>query len=230
MLHRIRLAMQDEVAPKLGGPEGGPVEVDEAYIGGEAKNKHGYRKTKRSKFIKDAATGRYVPNPDWATNRGRGTEKVPVFGMLDREARKVRAHVIPNVKREALMDSILNNVQKGGTVYSDSFPAYTSLAQNEFIHETVNHLKEYVRGEVHTNGIENFWSLLKRSLKGTYVSVEPFHLDRYVDEQVFRFNNRGSKDRKITDYDRFDKVVRGILGRRLTFAELTGKVESAEAF
>jgi transposase-like protein len=145
--------------------------------------------------------------------------------MLDREARKVRAQVIPNVKREALLDAILENVQKGGTVYSDSFPAYKSLPTLEFVHEAVNHVQEYVRGEVHTNGIENFWSLLKRGLKGTYVSVEPFHLDRYIDEQIFRFNNRATKDNPLTDADRFALAVSQIYGKRLTYAELTGKGE-----
>jgi len=117
------------------------------------------------------------------------------------------------------MDAILNNVEKGSKVYSDGLPAYNALAAKEFIHETVDHVKEYVRGDVHTNGIENFWALLKRTLKGTYVAVEPFHLDQYVGEQVFRFNNRKNKD----DYDRFMLAVSQATGKRLTLAELTGK-------
>jgi len=219
MLHRIRLALKDGNWGKLGG--GGPVEVDEAYIGGEPKNRH------KSKRKLETVT----PDYPWASERklypknGRGTDKIAVFGMLDREARKVRAQVIPNVKREALLDAILENVQKGGTVYSDSFPAYKSLPTLEFVHEAVNHVQEYVRGEVHTNGIENFWSLLKRGLKGTYVSVEPFHLDRYIDEQIFRFNNRATKDNPLTDADRFALAVSQIYGKRLTYAELTGKGE-----
>ena len=84
----------------------------------------------------------------------------------------------------------------------------------------MTHINEYVRGQVHTQGIENFWSLLKRGLKGTYVAVEPFHLDRYVSEQVFRFNNRRNKD----DYDRFALAISQIVGKRLTYAEVTGKV------
>jgi transposase-like protein len=220
MLHRIRLALKDGNWSKLGGPESGPVEVDEVYIGGDPKNRH---KSKR-----DIQTAK--PDYPWATERrinlktGRGTEKIPVFGMLDRETRKARAQVIPNVRREVLMDAILENVQKGAKVYSDSYPAYKSLPAMEFVHEAVNHVQEYVRGEVHTNGIENFWSLLKRGLKGTYVSVEPFHLDRYVDEQIFRFNNRATKDNPLNDADRFVLAVSQIAGKRLTYAELTGKV------
>jgi len=99
----------------------------------------------------------------------------------------------------------------------------------EFIHESVNHVNEYVRGQVHTNGLENFWSLLKRSLRGTYVAVEPFHLDRYVTEQVFRYNNRATKDNPLVDLDRFMLAVSQIAGKRLTYAELTGKVPGSEA-
>jgi transposase-like protein len=224
MMHRIRLAMVSKSFMKMGGSDSGPVEVDEAYLGGEPKNRH---KSKRK-----LAT--VTPDYPWATERkvyphqGRGTEKIAVFGMLDREARKVRAEIIPNVKREALMDAILRNVEKGATVYSDSFPTYKALPGLEFVHEAVNHVDEYVRGEVHTNGIENFWSLLKRGLKGTYVSVEPFHLDRYIAEQVFRFNNRATKDNPLDDSDRFMLAMSQIVGKRLTYAELTGKVGETE--
>ena len=93
-----------------------------------------------------------------------------------------------------------------------------------YVHEVVNHANEYVRGQVHTNGLENFWSLFKRHLRGTYVAVEPFHLDRYLDEQVFRFNNRGNKEERIDDYARFEKVLSQVAHKRLTYAELTGKV------
>lgn len=221
MLHRIRLALKDKNWNKLGG--GGPVEVDEVYLGGNPKNKHLSKRGLHAKLIvtKD---GRVVKNPLYRPTTGRGTDKIAVFGMLDREARKVRTQVIPDVKREALMDAILNNVQKGGKIYSDCFPPYKSLPELEFVHETVNHVKEYVRGEVHTNGIENFWSLLKRGLKGTYVSVEPFHLDRYLDEQVFRFNYRATKDNPLNDADRFVLAVSQVYDKRLTYAELTGKV------
>jgi transposase-like protein len=107
------------------------------------------------------------------------------MGMLDRELRQVRAKVIPNVKREVLQNEILNNIEHKATVYTDGWASYDTLKAKEFVHETVNHVTEYVRGNVHTQGIENFWSLLKRSLRGTYVAVEPFHLDAYVTEQVF---------------------------------------------
>jgi len=146
------------------------------------------------------------------------------MGMRDRETRQIRAKVIPNVKRETLQNEILENVEKKSTVYTDAAIGYYSLAERDFIHETVNHLEEYVRGEVHTNGIENFWSLLKRSLKGTYVAVEPYHLDRYVSEQVFRFNNRSTKDNPLTDSDRFALAISQVADKRLTYAEVTGKV------
>ncbi|MGB8480782.1 MAG: IS1595 family transposase [Acidobacteriaceae bacterium] len=154
--------------------------------------------------------------------------KVAVMGLLDRELRQVRAKVIPNVKREVLQTEILNHVSKGSTVYTDSGTGYDRRAAQEYVHETVNHMLEYVRGEVHTQGIENFWSLLKRGLKGTYVAVEPFHLDPYITEQIFRYNNRATRDNPLTDSDRFALAVSQIVGKRLTYAELTGKVpESA---
>jgi transposase-like protein len=155
--------------------------------------------------------------------------KTIVMGMLDRDMREVRAKVIPNVRRDTLQTEILREVCRDSKVYTDEWIGYNALKEN-FVHEVVNHVSEYVNGQVHTNGIENFWSLLKRTLKGTYVAVEPFHLQRYVDEQVFRFNNRATKDNPLTDSDRFSMAVRKIVGKRLTFAELTGKVGTAEAF
>ena len=149
--------------------------------------------------------------------------KASVFGMLDRERRQVRAKVVPNVKRETLQNEILNQIEGGSTIYSDNFPVYDRLAAKQFIHETVTHVEEYVRGQVHTQGIENFWSLLKRGLRGTYVAVEPFHLDRYVTEQVFRYNNRATKDNPLNDADRFALVMSQVSGKRLTYAQLTGK-------
>jgi transposase-like protein len=221
VLHRIRLAMKDARTHKFGSS--GPVEVDEAFIGGAPKNKHlrersaAIRELKKEFGIKSSA--------------GRGTDKVPVFGMLDRETRQVRTQLIPTVNREALMDAILSNVEKGSKVYSDGESGYRSLPAQGFIHETVNHMNEYVRGEVHTNGIENFWSLFKRTLKGTYVAVEPFHLTRYADEQAFRYNNRATKDNPLTDSDRFALAVTQIVGKRLTYSELTGKeLKKPEAF
>lgn len=223
MLHRIRTSLKDGNAGKLGG-EGGPVELDESYHGGEPKNRHmGKRRPVDPAYVLKG--GVKVKNPRRRKlQTGAGTEKVPVFGMLDRDTRQVRAHVIPQIRREVLMNSILNNIEKGSKVYTDGLSAYSSLPAMEFIHETVNHVTEYVRGDVHTNGIENFWALLKRTLKGTYVAVEPFHLDAYVDEQVFRFNNRSTRDNPLNDADRFMLAVSQIVGKRLTYAELTGKV------
>jgi transposase-like protein len=160
--------------------------------------------------------------------RGRDN-KTAVMGMLDRESRKVRAKVVPNVKRDVLQAEILNAIEKGSTVYTDGATGYDHLATQDYVHETVTHIQEYVRGQVHTNGIENFWSLLKRGLNGTYVAVEPFHLHRYVDEQAFRYNNRATKDNPLTDYDRFMLALSQISGKRLTYAELTGKVGETES-
>lgn len=204
MLHRIREAMKSGTFAKMGGSDGSPVEVDETFVGGLAKFMH---KAKREAKI---------------TKRG-GSEKAAVMGMLDRNTRQVRARVIPNVKRETLQNEILNGVDKKSTLYTDSWTGYKDVAEKDFVHEVVNHLQEYVRGEIHTNGIENFWSLLKRGLKGTYVAVEPFHLDRYVAEQVFRFNNRATKDNPLTDEDRFTLAMMQAVGRRLTYTQLTGQ-------
>jgi transposase-like protein len=123
-----------------------------------------------------------------------------------------------------LQNEIFKNIERKSTVYTDGWLGYDLLKAQEFIHETTNHVQEYVRGHVHTQGIENFWSLLKRGLRGTYVAVEPFHLDRYVTEQVFRYNNRATKDNPLNDADRFVLAASQIQGKRLTYAELTGKV------
>jgi transposase-like protein len=211
----------------MGGPESGPVEADEAFIGGKPGNRHKSKLSAVPKHIMNGG-GYMVKNPLYKSLAGRGTDKVPVFGLLDRETRKVRAKVIPNIDRKTLQNEILANVEKGSSVFTDNHNAYKTLPELEFIHEAVNHLTEYVRGEVHTNGLENFWSLLKRGLNGTYVAVEPFHLDRYVDEQMFRYNNRATKDNPLDDADRFMLAVSQIAGKRLTYAELTGKVEETE--
>jgi hypothetical protein len=115
-------------------------------------------------------------------------------------------------------------------VYTDGSQAYDLLAARQYVHETVNHIEEYVRGEIHTQGIENFWSLLKRGLNGTYVAVEPFHLDRYVAEQVFRYNMRQTKDNLLNDADRFEFAMTQVAGKRLTYAELTGKEGATTPF
>ncbi len=204
MLHRIRLALGEPLEGKMGGDSGGPVEVDESFIGPDPRKMHNARRLKLKK----------------GENAG---SKAIVMGMLDRERREVRAKVVPNVKRETLQNAILNEIETGSTVYTDGYPAYDRLAAQQYVHETVNHVEEYVRGQVHTQGIENFWSLLKRGLTGTYIAVEPFHLDRYVGEQVFRYNNRATKDNPLTDADRFALAVTQIVGKRITYKELTGK-------
>jgi transposase-like protein len=203
MLHRIRLAMQGKPFLRV-GQEGGPVEVDECFIGGKPKNMHARKRAQAQRF-------------------GQHTDKPAVMGMFDRETRQVRAKVVPNVKRDVLMNEILDQVTHGSNVFTDAHQGYADLRKQDFIHQTVSHINEYVRGEVHTNSIENFWSLLKRCLNGTYVAVEPFHLNRYVDEQAFRFNNRATRDNKLTDADRFAVVMSQVAGKRLTYAELTGK-------
>jgi transposase-like protein len=210
MLHRLRLALKTQsFVFKMGGKESGGVEVDETFVGGKFKNMHRERRQ------------RY-------TNKGghAGGAKAIVQGFLDRDERKVRATVVPNWKRETLQTEVLNNVKYGSKIYSDDAVAYDGLKE-KFVHEVVNHTEEYVRGQVHTNGLENFWSLLKRNLKGTYVAVEPFHLERYVDEQVF--NNLTTKDNPLNDSDRFLLALSQVAGKRLTFAELTGK-DSASQF
>ncbi|MFY9740359.1 MAG: IS1595 family transposase, partial [Candidatus Sulfotelmatobacter sp.] len=171
----------------------------------------------RSRRVKFAITEGYI---------GAGTGKTIVQGILDRNLRKVRAQVVPNVTREALQSEIFRNVKYGSTVYTDNAVAYDNGLQRRFIHDVVNKTEAYVRGRVHVNGMENFWSLFKRSLRGTYVAVEPFHLARYVDEQVFSYNNRKDGDRKMTDAERFTAVMSKVVGRRLTYSDLTGKSES----
>ncbi len=210
MLHRLRLVMRDfgQFHSKIGG-DGGEVEADETFIGGKPKNMHADRRKRYSAV-------------SW------NHSKTAVIGMLDRNTREIRARVIDDVKRETLQAQILKHVTRGSKLYTDDAVVYDKMYE-EFVHEVVNHSVEYVRGRVHTNGIENFWSLLKRGLNGTYVSVEPFHLDRYIDEQVFRFNNRSTKDRKMTDADRFNLAVSQIAGKRLTFKEVTGKLGTTQA-
>jgi transposase-like protein len=215
MLHRLRLAMHcPDNGRKFGGTDGGPVEVDETYVGGKVKNMH------KSRKLALAAKRSELRNAD-AEVPFMG--KTAVQGFLDRDLRQVRASVVPNVKRETLQNAVLKNVRYGSRVFSDEAVAYDKL-KFKYVHEMVNHLECYVKGQVHTNGLENFWALLKRGLKGTYVAVEPFHLDRYVDEQVFRYNNRATKDNPLTDSDRFLLALSQVANKRLTYAELTGKV------
>jgi transposase-like protein len=214
MLHRLRAAMKQDVSFQLGGPDRGPVEADEAFVGGKVKNMH-HSKRPKSEYRTHAH----------GNTRDGERDKAIVMGLFERNSRTVRAKVIPNVRREVLQDEILKNVSPRSAVFTDTALGYKGLAEVEFIHATVNHMTEYVRGQVHTNCLENFWGLLKRSLRGTYVAVEPFHLDAYVDEQVFRFNNRKTKDNPLTDTDRFVLLMSQVTGKRLTYAELTGKEE-----
>jgi transposase-like protein len=211
MLHRIREAMGDSAPTKMGGP-GSEVESDETFIGPNPMKMHRSRKIKLQQQRGQQRRGDV------------GVGKTAVAGVLDREARKVRAVVVPNVRRETLQSAILNRIAPGSKLYTDDSTTYKwGAGESEFIHEVVNHAREYVRGAVHTQGIENFWSLLKRTLRGTYVAVEPFHLDRYLNEQVFRFNNRATKDNPLNDSDRFTFLMSQVAGKRLTYAQLTGK-------
>jgi transposase-like protein len=213
MLHRLRLVMKHrDLAFKLGGNDAGPVEVDETFVGGRVQNMH---KSKRIKL-------QQIRGQQLETTH---LNKTIVMGMLDRDLRQVRAKVIPNVKRETLQSEVLKEIKYGSKVFTDEHVGYDNL-RDKYVHEVVTHTDEYVRGQVHTNGIENFWSLLKRTLRGTYVAVEPFHLERYVDEQIFRFNNRSTKDNPLNDSDRFIAALAQVANRRLTFKELTGKTGS----
>jgi transposase-like protein len=207
MLQRLRLALQDGSLVKLGGGSA-PVQVDETFIGGKARNMH---KVKRQRLSRD--TG--------GLQGGHG--KTVVVGLLERGG-KVKTAVIPNRKNNMPEKIVRENVQAGAEVHTDEFPGYYNL-KDGYVHKVVNHLEGYVKENVHTNGIENFWCLLKRGLSGTYVSVEPFHLFRYVDEQAFRYNHRkDSHGNKLNDSDRFQLALSQVAGKRLTFAEVTGKV------
>ena len=157
-------------------------------------------------------------------NYSAGNGKAIVMGMLERGGR-VRARVIADRKLQNMRPMLEANVHPGSHLITDEHTNYPIIAkENDHVHEIINHIEGYVRGHIHTNGIENFWSCLKRSLGGTYVSVEPFHLDRYVDEQVFRFNLRKKEN---TEASRFKAALKDIVGRRLTYAELTGRLNPA---
>lgn len=195
MLHRIRLAMQDEVT---GGKLSGEVEVDETFIGGKARNMH---KDVKARKIQ----GRTGPEG-----------KAIVAAVLERGG-KVRAKVVDKRRKSQLQSLVRENVEAGSALYSDALKSYDGLSE-EYKHQVIDHAVEYVRENVHTNHAENFWSLLKRGINGTYVSVEPYHLFRYVDEQAFRYNNR--KD--VDDYGRFKMVLTQLAGKRLTYESLIG--------
>lgn len=198
MDHRIRHALTMGTINKLSGQ----IEADETYIGGKARNMHASKRAKRI-----SGTG--------------GKDKTAVMGILERGG-KVRTKVVDNTKKKTLQSEIREHVLAGSALFTDALKSYDGL--DDFQHEVVDHAVEYVRGEVHTNGLENFWSLLKRGLNGTYVSVEPFHLFRYLDEQAFRYNHR----KGFNDGERFDLAVRQIVGKRLTWDQLTGKMGAME--
>src|SRR5438094_23352 len=194
MNHRIRLALQNGTFEKMTGE----VEVDETFIGGKARNMHIAQRKRRI--------------------TGTGTkDKVAVMGILERGG-EVRTVVVDNRKKQTLQAEVKEHVEAGAALYSDDLKSYDGL-EGEYAHQVINHAVSYVEGAVHTNTLENFWSLLKRGLHGTYVSVEPFHLFRYLDEQAFRYNHR----KELNDGDRFSLVISQIVGKRLTYKELIGK-------
>jgi transposase-like protein len=192
MLHRIRKAMQTGTFEKVRGE----VEADESFIGGLARNMH------LDKKAKITGTG--------------GAGKEIVMGLLERETGKVRLKHVVNRRAHTLQNEIRENVEVGSEIFTDALLSYEGL-EPDFIHGFVDHAEQYVNGRIHTNGLENFWSLLKRGLKGTYVSVEPFHLFRYLDEQSFRYN-----ERKGPDATRFVQAMTNVTGKRLTYSELIG--------
>jgi transposase-like protein len=194
MAHRIRFALHHGSFEKLSGH----VEVDETFIGGKARNMHIAQRKRRI--------------------TGTGTkDKTAVMGILERGG-NVRTVVVPNRKKHALQGEVRKHVEAGSALYTDALLSYNGL-EGDYAHQVVDHAVQYVDGACHTNGLENFWSLLKRGISGTYVSVEPFHLFRYLDEQAYRFNNR--KD--MNDLDRFKLAASQIIGKRLTWNEVTGK-------
>jgi transposase-like protein len=200
MLHRLRFMLPADTSD---APLSGEVEADETFIGGKAKNMH---KGKRSLKI-----------------QGRGAVgKAIVLGLLERSKEKkpsrVRVKKIGNTKKATIQPEVREAIASGSNLFTDSLPSYEGM--EEYIHEAVDHAEEYVRGNVHTNGMENFWSLLKRCINGTYVSVEAEHLTAYLDEQAFRFNARKGKDQ-----DRFFLSLNGIIEKRLTYKELTARPE-----
>ena len=186
------------------GKLSGEVEVDKTFVGGKARNMHVAQRQRR------------------ITGTG-GQDKTAVIGLLERGG-KARTAVVENRRKSVLQSEVRKHVEAGSALYSDALLSYEGLA-SEYAHQVIDHALAYVDGQVHTNGLENFWSLLKRGLSGTYVSVEPFHLFRYLDEQTFRYNNR--KD--MNDADRFVAVMRQIVGKRLTYADVTGKNHNPES-
>ncbi len=195
MAHRIRFALHEGSFDNM---LSGECEADETFIGGKARNMHTNVKARRI--------------------TGTGTkDKVAVMGILERGG-KVRTTVVANRKKHALQSEVRKHVEAGSALYTDFLLSYEGLA-GDYAHQVVDHAVEYVNGRAHTNGLENYWSLLKRGISGTYVSVEPFHLFRYLDEQAFRYNQR----KNMNDFDRFQFACSQIVGKRLTWDSLTGK-------
>lgn len=198
MAHRIRLAMQTGTFKKMSGE----VEADETFIGGRARFMHKDKRAKRPTGV-------------------GGIRKAAVMGLLERHGPDghsvVKLKMMPNVSRGYLLPEVRANVAPKAEVFTDAYAPYTGLAA-DYIHKVIDHAEAYAEGKVHTNGLENFWSLLKRGIKGTYVSVEPFHLFRYLDEQAYRFNAR-----KADDLRRFVRAVHGIVGKRVMYQALIGQ-------
>lgn len=200
MLHRIREAMNTGTFEKMSGT----CEADETYIGGRFKNMH----ISKRKRIRETMGQRGVTG---------GAAKTAVLGVLqrgDEGTSKVSAKVVSYMKGREMQAEIRNTVEDGSTIYTDSDGKFHFLRET-YTHDTVNHAREYVRGHCHSNGIENFWALLKRTIKGTYTNVSPAHTSRYVDEQAFRFNEREDNDK-----GRFITLLGSIFGKRLTYAAL----------
>jgi len=194
MLHRIREAMRDDAPAAFQGE----VEADETYVGGRRRSTMttglGHKKMKHGPF----------------------EGKTTVFGIAQRGTpSKVKAVVVPDHRRSSLIPHIRANVLPGSAIYTDALRSYRSLPSEGYAHAFIDHMVTYCEGRVHTNTIENFWSCLKRTLNGTYIAPRPFHLDAYVDEQVFRFNARESDDA-----GRFVAVLKKTDGKRLTYQAL----------
>jgi transposase-like protein len=184
---------------KLGG-SGKEIEVDESFIGGASRFMH---KSRRERLI-----------------TARGTkDKAAAFGIMERGG-EVRTFAIPSRRKHILQERIRENVAKGSAIYSDALMSYQGLRHQDYTHEVIDHARAYVKGRVHTNSMENFWSLFKRGIKGTYVCIEPFHMFRYLDEQALRYNLR---KKSMNDGARFQHVINHVFGHRLTYAQLTGK-------
>jgi transposase-like protein len=192
MAHRLRFALQHGSFDKLSGD----VEADETFIGGKARDMHVAQRKRR------------------ITGTG-GKDKTAVMGILERGG-KVRTVVVENRKKKALQGEVHKHVEAGSALYTDALLPYEGL-EGRYAHQVIEHAVKYVDGQVHTNGLENYWSLLERGIAGTYVSVEPFHLFRYLDEQAFRFN-----ERKISNFDRFKMAASQIADKRLTWKQATG--------